>query len=209
MPRFQPAARPTFSCSITRASGSCSRTTSALPSLEPLSTTITSSPRTLSRQRSIQGSALCVTTTTLASGMARARPPAQTLPEQDQPAGQRHHDGDEEEEEAGGEGLVRVDADVAEEADEERLPDGEAVERERDEQDEEEERPHHVVDPRRELDPHRAGGRPDRENSHGLDRDREEEERDQEPRPVAERVDAVVDRADGTLQPERTQQRRR
>src|SRR4026209_232050 len=163
MPRFQPAARPTFSCSITRASGSCSRTTSALPSLDPLSTTTTSSPRTLSRQRSIHGSALWVTTTTLAPGLPGARPPAQPLPEQEQAARQRHHDGDEEEEEAGGERLVGTDTDAAEEADEERLPHGEAVERERDEQDEEQERPHHVVDPRRELDSHCAGRRPDRE----------------------------------------------
>ena len=141
--------------------------------------------------------------------MARARPPAQPLPEEDQPAGQRHRDRDEEEEEPRGEGLVRVDADVAEEADEERLSHGEAVERERDEQDEEEERPHHVVDPRRELDPHRTGGRPDREHAHGLDRDREEEERDQESRPVAECVDTVVDGANGALEPKRAQQRRR
>src|SRR5215210_5091373 len=182
MPRFQPAARPRFSCSITVASGSCSRTTSALPSLEPLSTTTTSSPRTLSRQRSIHGSALWVTTTTPASSMGRGRPPsAQPLPEQDCPARKRQRDGHEEEEEARGERLVGVDADVAEEADEEGLPHGEAVERERHEQDEEEDRSHHVVDPGREVDPDRPRRRPDREDPHGLDRKGEDEEREQEP----------------------------
>ena len=57
------------------------------------------------------------------------------------------------------------DADAAEEADEERLAHREPVERERDEQDEEEERPHHVVDPRAELDPDGLAGRPDRRGS--------------------------------------------
>ena len=58
MPAFQPAARPRFSCSINVTSGKSSRTTSTVPSVEPLSTTTVSSPRTLSRARSTQGSAL-------------------------------------------------------------------------------------------------------------------------------------------------------
>ena len=71
MPAFEPPPRPLFSCSIRRASGNRSRTSSRVPSVEPWSTTIVSCPRTLSSARSTQGSALYVTTTTETSAMVR------------------------------------------------------------------------------------------------------------------------------------------
>ena len=71
MPAFEPPPRPLFSCSITRASGKRSRTSSSVPSVEPWSTTIVSWPRTLSSACSTQGSALYVTTTTETSAMFR------------------------------------------------------------------------------------------------------------------------------------------
>ena len=52
-----------------------------------------------------------------------------------------------------------LDAELRQEADEERLAHGEAVDRERDEHDEEEQRPHHVVRPRREVDADRLARR--------------------------------------------------
>ena len=56
-----------------------------------------------------------------------------------------------------------VDAEVAEEADEERLAHAEPVDGERDEHDEEEQRPEHDVRQQREMDPDRAAGGVDRE----------------------------------------------
>src|SRR5687767_305045 len=112
MPAFHPAARPRFACSSTRTSGKSSRTTSTVPSLEPLSTRTVSSPRTLSRHRSIHGSALKVTTTAPASRMSRSGSPPQPLPEQDHDTRKSHGDGDEEEEEAGGERCFRVDPEL-------------------------------------------------------------------------------------------------
>ena len=91
-----------------------------MPSVEPLSTTIVSWPRTLSRHLSSHGIALKVTTiaeTPAAmaaypvlrrrSGRAAPRIPSQ---QQDPEPGQRQRDRDEEEQEAGGEGGVGVDA---------------------------------------------------------------------------------------------------
>src|SRR5215207_10144994 len=194
MPRFQPVASPTFSCSTTMAAGSTRRAASTVPSVDALSTTTTSSPRTLSRQRWIHRSALWVTTTTPTSGMARVRAAAsQALPEQDHPARERHHDRDDEEEEPGRERRVRVHAQLAEEADEEGLADGETVERERDDQDEEEERAHHVIDERAEVDPDRFRRRPDREHPDRLQREREREDSRQQPAVRAEGVDAFVE----------------
>src|SRR5690348_18405738 len=74
---------------------------------------------------------------------------ADALPDEDPEAGQPKGDGDEEEKETRCEGLVRADAEIAEEADEERLPHSEPVDGERDEQDEKEQRTHHVVGPRK------------------------------------------------------------
>src|SRR5919206_943614 len=96
---------PRFSCSITRASGKRSRTTSSVPSPEPWSTTIVSWPRTLSRQRSIHCAELKVTTTTETSpiGLVQRRPPdpTQAFPQEDSEPGEPERDRHEEEQEAG------------------------------------------------------------------------------------------------------------
>src|SRR6266576_3475650 len=77
---------------------------------------------------------------------------AEALPNEDPETRQRECNRDEEEEEPGRKGLVRADAEIAEEADEERLPHRQPVDGERYEQDEEAERAHHGVRPRREVD---------------------------------------------------------
>src|SRR5215204_5479827 len=118
--------------------------------------------------------------------MGRVGAAPQVLPEQDHPARQRLRDGDEEEEEAGRERLIGGHAELTEEADEERLAHGEPVQRERDEQDEEEERPHDVVDERREIDPDRLGGGPDRQHANRLKREGEQEDRGEEAAVAAE-----------------------
>src|SRR4051812_16813836 len=107
---------------------------------------------------------------------------AEALPAEDRRAREREREGDEEEEEARREGRVRVDVQVAEEVDEERLADREPVDREGDEDDEEEERPHHVVRPRREVDPDGLPGKPDREDAEGLHEDGQREHPDEERR---------------------------
>src|SRR3954451_6492696 len=103
MPVLFPPPMPLLSCSITRTSGKRSRTSSKVPSVDPLSTTTTSSPRTDSRHCSTQGSALYVTTTTETSGGAighRMRAPAgERLPQHDADAGQREQDRHQEEQE--------------------------------------------------------------------------------------------------------------
>src|SRR5580765_4335490 len=131
MPALLPAPKPRFSCSITRAVGNRSRTSSSVPSVEPWSTTITSFPCTERRQRSIQGSALNVTTTTVTSSRIGDGRSSRALPEDDHEPGQREDQRHQEEDEAGREGGVRVDAKLAEEADEERLAHREAVDGER------------------------------------------------------------------------------
>src|SRR5215831_7993268 len=105
---FQPAPSPRFSASTRVTSGKRSRTTAGVPSAEPLSTTIVGTLRTLARQRSIQGSASYVTTTTAtsagvpaaasASAMLDARtcPRADPLPEHDRAARRGEEQGDEE-----------------------------------------------------------------------------------------------------------------
>src|SRR5256886_15023310 len=91
---------------------------------------------------------------------------AEALPNEDPETRQRECNRDEEEEEPGRKGLVRADAEIAEEADEERLPHRQPVDCERYEQDEEEERAHHVVRPRREVDADSLPRQPDREHPH-------------------------------------------
>src|ERR1044071_5927101 len=101
---------------------------------------IVSWPRTLSSARSTQGSALKVTTTAETLAMVRRRParhPANALPGEQERTGQRERQRDDEEEEAGREGLVRVDAEVPKEADEERLADRDSVHRDRQQEHEE------------------------------------------------------------------------
>src|SRR5215510_855993 len=185
MPALLPAPNPRFSCSMTCASGNCPRTRSGVPSLDALSTTITSAPvpRRLPSERSIQGAASCVTTTALTSGSAigfardprAATGPAHPLPGEDRRTGGGEQEREHEEEEARGERLVGADAELAEEADEERLAHREAVDRERDQHHEEEQRAHDVVRPRREVDPHRLAAQPDGQHAHGLDAERDHE----------------------------------
>src|SRR5215213_4713021 len=126
MPALLPPPMPRFSCSTTVTSGNRSRTKATVPSLEPLSTTTVSCPRTDSRHRSSHGSALNVTTTTEASPIGHGRPP-HALPHEHGEPRQREHDRHHEEEEAARERAVGVDVDLAEEADEERLAHREAV----------------------------------------------------------------------------------
>src|SRR5437763_14167204 len=129
IPAFQPAARPRFSRSSTRTSGRRSRTSSSVPSVEPASTRIVSCARTLARQVSSQGNAFRLTTTTLTSAMADARPAesAQALPAEDRRARQRERERDEEEAEPRRERGVRVDVQPAAAVHEERLADGAPV----------------------------------------------------------------------------------
>src|SRR5574340_939243 len=169
-------------------------------------------PRTLARQRSIQGRASYVTTTTAtSSAMLRVRPRSRPRPEplvqHHRPTRRRHQQGHEEEEEARCERLVRPHAEAAEEADEERLADGDPVQREGYEHDEEEERPHHVVDADAELDPHGLRTRPDREHAHGLDGERHGQDPGHEPWPVAVVVHAFVEEPERTLQADAHEQR--
>src|SRR6476659_6038053 len=134
-----------------RASGKRSRTNSSVPSVEPWSTTIVSRPRSDSRHRSIHGRPLYVTVTAVTSATAGVleasrRRAAQPFPGQDHRPGERERDRDDEEQESGRERRVRTDPELGQEADEERLPHGEAIDREGHEHDEEEQRPNDVVD---------------------------------------------------------------
>src|SRR3954447_3712060 len=198
MPALLPPPMPLFSCSITRASGKRSRTKSTVPSFDPLSTTTTSCPRTDSRHRSSHGNASNVTTTTETSATRRRYRGAaveDVLPEDHAEAGQREQDGHDEEEETAGEGGVGVHAEVAEEADEERLAHADAVDREGHEHDEEEQRAEHDVRQQPELDADRLGGGIDRDHARELQHERCGRDEQQRARGVAVAVDAVVDRA--------------
>src|SRR4051794_830269 len=172
MPALLPPPIPLFACSITRASGRRSRTRSTEPSVEPWSTTTRSCPRTESRHCSSHGSAFHVTTTTVTSGGSmrdRGRAAARdVLEQQDGDAGQREQDRHHEEEEAARERRVVAHAELAEEADEERLAHADPVDGERHEHDEEEERAEHHVRQQTEVDADRASGRVDREDARQL-----------------------------------------
>src|SRR3954454_13028515 len=145
---------PLFSCSRTRASGRFAGTTASVSSFEPLSTTTRSCPATESRHCSSHGSALYVTTTTDTSGgsIGHRRPPEHVLPEHDRDSWQREQDRHHEEQEAAGERVVVVDAQLAEEADEERLAHTDAVDGERHEHHEEQQRAEHDVRKDRQVD---------------------------------------------------------
>ena len=167
-PRFQPAARPTFSCSISVTSGNRSRTNVD----RPVGGAVVDDDRPDARdarealldpRQGVVGDD--------DAGDARRRQPCSSRgrapprnPSQSRIAapGSASATVTRKKRKPGRERLVGGDADAAEEADEERLAHGEAVERERDQQDEEEERAHHVVDARPELDPDRLPRRPDR-----------------------------------------------
>src|SRR6478609_801031 len=188
MPLLFPPPMPRFSCSITRTSGKRSRTNSTVPSVEPLSTTITSSPATDSRHCSIHGSAFQATTTTETSGTSlcyRRAPVEDVLPEDDEQPRHREHDRHHEEQEAAGERLVRGNPEVPEEADEERLANTEAVDGERHEHDEEEQWAEDDVREQRELDPDRAAGRVDRQDSTELQHDGHGRDHEQRPDVIA------------------------
>src|SRR3954452_12749211 len=196
MPALLPPPIPLFSCSITRTSGYRSRTNATVSSLEPLSTITTSRPRTESRHCSTHGSAFHVTTTTETSGCAiddGGSP--QALPEDDRDARQRQQDRHHEEDEAARERLVGRHAQLAEEADEERLAHADAVDRERHEHDEEEQRPEHDVRQHREVDPDGATRRVDREDTRELRGGRDECDDEEGREVVAVAVQPVVDGA--------------
>src|SRR5579872_5937043 len=136
MPALLPAPMPRFSCSTSLTSGKRSRTSAAVPSVEPLSTTTVSCPRTESRQRSTWAAALYVTTTTeTASPMPasavrdRHRAPAQALPQDHDETRHGEQQRRQRERQPDRQGGVGVDADPREEADEEGLADAEAVDR--------------------------------------------------------------------------------
>src|SRR4051795_12271029 len=100
MPALLPPPMPLFSCSTTRTSGYRSRTKATVSSVEPLSTTTISRPRTECRHCSIQGSAFHVTTTTETSATALGHRALRSrgglrehlLPQDDGEPRQRQHD---------------------------------------------------------------------------------------------------------------------
>src|SRR5262245_54207554 len=203
MPALLPPPIPLFSCSITRTAGKRSRIAATVPSVEPLSTTTTSRPATDSRHFSIQGRALYVTTTTetSATGGRDGRAPVEdALPEDDCDTRQREQHGHDEEQEAAGERRIGVDAEVAEEADEERLAHADPVDGERDQHHEEEERPEDDVREQRQVD---ADGTPrgvDPDDPGQLEEHRHGRDDDEGPGMVAVAVDAVVDGPCGRLE---------
>src|SRR6476469_8777007 len=137
MPVLLPPPMPRFPCSITRTCGNWARTRSTVPSVDPLSTTITSRPCTDARHCSIHGCAFHVTTTTVTSTTASrystlrlwCTPTEHLLPEDHCEPRQGEHDRHHEKEEPAGERRVGVDAEVAEEADEEGFAHPETVDR--------------------------------------------------------------------------------
>src|SRR6266436_2634618 len=201
MPVLLPPPMPRFSCSITRTSGKRSRMSSSVPSVEPWSTTIVSCPRTDSSERSTQGSALKVTTTTEMSSAIgdRGGRAAEALPENDREARRREDERHHEEQEAGCERRVGIDVELAEEADEERLAHGEAVDRERDEHDEEEQWAEDDVRANRQVDADRLGRRPDRKDAGELQDHRHGRNDDQRPQVIAVTVNAFIRCADRPL----------
>src|SRR6476469_5188405 len=217
MPVLFPPPMPRFPCSITRTCGNCTRMRSTVPSVEPLSTTITSRPCTDARHCSIHGSAFPVTTTTVTSTTASRYStlrlwctPAEYLFPQDhgeprQGEQDRHH----EEEEATGERRIRAHSEIPEEADEERLAHTQPVDGERHEHDEEEERPEHDVRQHRKVDADRPARRVDREHAGQLQHDADGADEEQCPRMVAVAVNSLVDGARRTFDPKATRRRQR
>src|ERR1044072_1870040 len=131
----------------------------------------------------------------------------QVLHRQDDSPRQGEPDRDDEEEEAGRNRLLLLHAELAEEADEEGLAYRDPVHRKRHEEDEEEQRPHHVVRPRREVDADGLPAHPDREHAHGLHDERQQEDPHDQPDVAAEVVHALVERAQRTLELDTPQQR--
>src|SRR4051794_36764289 len=157
MPALLPPPMPTFGCSTSLACGNRSRTSSTVPSVEPLSTTTVSYSRTDSRHRPSQGSALYATTTTETSSRIRnrSRPPraAAEIPQDDREPRYGQHERHHKEQNPAGERRARAHAQTAEEADEEGPPHRQSVDGERDEHDQEEQRAEHDVRQHRKVDP--------------------------------------------------------
>ena len=109
--------------------------------------------------------------------------------------GSDERDRHDEEQEPAGKRRLLVDPELGQEADEERLADREAVDRERHEDDEEEQRAHHVVGTRRELDPDGTTGHPDREHAHRLHAERQQRDPGHQPHVPAKDVHAFVEGA--------------
>src|SRR4051812_13835984 len=122
---------------------------------------------------------------------------------EDDGAGECERDGEQEVEEAHDEGLVGRNAELREEADEERLSERKAVHRERDEHHEKEQRPEDEVRQGREGDTSRAAREIDREDAEDLNGHGEGEAADEEPRTVTKAVNAGVEAARETLQADR------
>src|SRR5262249_30661213 len=205
MPALLPPPIPLFSCSMRRTSEKRSRIAATVPSVEPLSTTITSRPPTDSRHFSIQGSALYVTTTTAQSATGAADGGAlveDALPQDDRHAGQREQDGHDEEQETACERGVGVDSEVAEEADEERLAHADPVDRERDQHHQEQQRAKHDVREQGEMDSHGTARRVDADDPRQLQKYRHGSDDDERSRVVAVPVHAVVDGPRGSLEPQ-------
>src|SRR5579864_6082190 len=209
MPVLLPAPIPRFACSITLTPGNRRRTSAAVPSVEPLSTTTVAYPSTDARQRSMCSAPFQVTTTTATSSRIgdRDRRPPEALPEDHHEAGEREQQRHQEEEEPGRERRVGADAEVAEEADEERLPHPEAADRERHQHHEEEQRAEDDVRSDREVDANGAARRPDREDPGELREGRDRRDREQRPRMVAVPVDSLVGGPDRPLDPRLLQER--
>src|SRR3954468_1350445 len=170
MPALLPPPIPLFSCSTIRTPGWRSRMSSSVPSVEPWSTTTTSWPRTDSRHCSSHGSAFHVTTTTVTSGcsIGHRRAAEHVLPDDDRDTGKRKQDRHHEEDEPACERGVVVDPELPEEADEERLAHADAVDGERHEHDEEEQRTEHDVREQRQIDPDGLPGGVDRDDAREL-----------------------------------------
>ena len=150
--RCSPAPRPRFSCSITRTSGNRSRTRSSVPSVEPWSTSDRlarrrGSPGTARPTAARSGSPSRPRRQPLRSsrGRSRARVPRKPSQPRITAPGSASAIVTTKNRKPVANAASALDAELAEEADEERLAHGEPVDRERDEHDEEEQRPHHVV----------------------------------------------------------------
>src|SRR5579862_548 len=214
MPRLLPAPMPRFSWAKTRTRGKRVRTSSRLPSVEPWSTTIVSSPATDSRHRSSHGSALNVTTMTETSpsgirdrgGCAAARTP-RSLPQDHAEPWQSEHHGHHEEEEAARERRIGRHGELAEEVDEERLAHGEPVDCERHQHDEEEQRPEHDVGTDGKLDPDRVRRGPDGGDARELCSCGDERDDEQRPKVLAVAVDSLVDEPHDPLDADTPQHR--
>ena len=103
--------------------------------------------------------------------------------------------------------MLLFHSELRQKADEEGLPNGDPIDRERHEQDEEQQRPHHVIGPGREVDADGTAGHPDREHAHRLHAEGQERDPDHQPDVTAKDVHALVQGAQRPFEPEAAQQR--